>query len=398
MRRQPPGDEPPTQPSVADTEGGHSHRCREGHTWYHAEPAAQACRISEYSSPAWGSYISPEDCALCTGRDDLLIRGVHVHRCPMCDGPWTHEGRCTEGLSASCPWCFQGRAVNSPPGARAGSHRHFCPRCLQTWGHSQPCAAPLRVQLTDCPGCHAPPSDVSEWRFNGEELALRPRACPSRRSVGWLERRARVGATAIVLGSGVLLGVGLLRLFVSSDDPRGRTPSAHPQASSAESQDTIRDAASTVPPSASQEATQDPPSRATPTASSPRAPSANRAGDPATRPEASVSLPVKAPPAQPNLPIEIVTIRFKVVDRTPLEWVWSWQLTLHNRSDAQSVSVNIEFIGPDRALVDRQMVCGIRVPAGEIAVVNGVRAVSASAAEGIWALTAWASAPSAACP
>src|SRR6266542_393471 len=98
---------PSLAPSTPDQAQGHPHRCRQGHRWQHAGPTALTCEIPPLD-PESGNlpYVSPRECPLCSGREELLVRDVHPHYCPLCEGDWTHDGRCMDGLVSSCPWCF----------------------------------------------------------------------------------------------------------------------------------------------------------------------------------------------------------------------------------------------------------------------------------------------------
>jgi hypothetical protein len=143
---------------------GHPHRCRAGHRWQHAGPTAVTCTIPAFDGTGDLPFVSPQDCAVCCGRDDVLVRGVHTHYCCICDGDWDHEGRCLDGLPSQCPWCFPTKG-SSAPGTRTGSHFHYCPACGASWRHTTACTAPFEVALSDCSGCfgqnerrHAPPA------------------------------------------------------------------------------------------------------------------------------------------------------------------------------------------------------------------------------------------------
>ena len=147
----------PPASSDANWDGGHPHRCTEGHHWQHTGPTAVTCAIPKHL-PESGNLpcVDSRDCPLCSGREELLIRGSHSHHCPVCEGDWTHEGRCLDGLVASCLWCFPKAESDPAPGQRRGPHIHYCPRCGQNWQHTAPCAAPLRVALSECSGCRTP--------------------------------------------------------------------------------------------------------------------------------------------------------------------------------------------------------------------------------------------------
>src|SRR5262245_17885688 len=118
----------------------HPHRCRAGHRWEHAGPTV-TCAIPAYDADGNLPYVEPEDCPVCNGRDDVLVRAAHTHYCMICDGDWVHEGRCLEGLAAWCPWCRQLEG-SSPTATRTGPHVHYCRHCGSTWRHSNACSAP----------------------------------------------------------------------------------------------------------------------------------------------------------------------------------------------------------------------------------------------------------------
>lgn len=263
-----------TQPAGTEALGDHSHRCREGHTWYHTGPTAATCRIREYRMADRERYISPEDCPLCSDRGDLLARPVHRHYCPTCEGPWTHEGRCAEAHRAQCPWCFPGTDRPRVPGLRDGVHRHLCSQCLQTWQHEQPCAEPLRGALLECPSCHgAGPGTAVEWM--GEVPSVSARRSAGRRK----RRRTRGAVAAAVLISGAVLGVMLSR-FVGPA-PRGSPPVS-----------TRVPSVTPIPPGTQPSASPDAPAGV---ASSPEAP-AVPAEPKAPSPPATASLPSRAGP------------------------------------------------------------------------------------------------------
>jgi hypothetical protein len=131
---------------------GHPHRCQADHRWQHAGPTAVTCAIATYDAGGHLPRVSPEDCPVCSGRDDVLVRAAHTHYCLICDGDWVHEGRCLEDLPAWCPWCCPIEGT-TPTAARTGSHSHYCPDCGSSWRHSKECSAPLEAVLPDCSGC-----------------------------------------------------------------------------------------------------------------------------------------------------------------------------------------------------------------------------------------------------
>ncbi len=166
-------------------EEGHPHKCEKGHWWQHTGTTAAKCAIPTryHNSDQYVGYIGSEDCPICTGREELLIRGPHLHYCITCEGKWRHEGRCTDG-TAFCPWCYPSPDGPTSAEARRGPHKHYCPQCFQKWEHNPPpspepsairrftarfqgervvrpdralrsCAAPHRAVLPECPGCQA---------------------------------------------------------------------------------------------------------------------------------------------------------------------------------------------------------------------------------------------------
>lgn len=139
--------------SLLDPDGlGHPHRCQAGHRWRHTGPTAVTCAIPAFDNAGDLPFVCTQDCPVCCGRDDVLVRGVHTHYCSMCDADWDHEGRCLDGLPAWCPWCFP-TAGSTAPGARTGPHFHICPECGTSWRHTTACSAPLQAALPDCSGC-----------------------------------------------------------------------------------------------------------------------------------------------------------------------------------------------------------------------------------------------------
>jgi hypothetical protein len=143
-------------PREMEPRAEHPHRCMAGHRWQHDGPAATTCVIPNYD-PVLGDlpFVGSEDCPLCCGRTDLLVRGLHSHYCNMCDGDWKHDGYCPDSLAACCPWCFPKLDAEPVSGARSGPHFHVCSECGQNWRHATGCSAPLRAVLPECPGCRS---------------------------------------------------------------------------------------------------------------------------------------------------------------------------------------------------------------------------------------------------
>lgn len=175
----------------------HPHRCRAGHQWHHAGLSADGCRLptgcTESGEPR---YTSTDECPLCSGRHELLMRGPHDHQCPVCVGAWRHEGVCPEGPMAWCPWCIPTSGERPVPGSRSGRHFHVCPRSARSWEHARACAAPLRAETADCSECRRAawparaartivPLGVVACLVFGLWLALRPSPrAPGRTLVG----------------------------------------------------------------------------------------------------------------------------------------------------------------------------------------------------------------------
>src|SRR5262245_57167208 len=88
-------------------EDGHRHRCQNQHRWFHGSPTAATCTLAIESGGKEGdsALLDAAACPLCTGQDELLLRGRHQHRCGFCEATWSHKGRCVLEPAASCPWC-----------------------------------------------------------------------------------------------------------------------------------------------------------------------------------------------------------------------------------------------------------------------------------------------------
>jgi hypothetical protein len=186
--------------AASERSAEHPHRCRAGHRWEHTGPTAEGCPIARSPSDPDLSDTSPQDCPLCSGREDLLLRPSHAHHCVVCDGDWEHEGRCLEGFFACCPWCFPEPGAGPAAGMRSGAHQHYCPECSRTWEHGRPCGAPLRAVLPECPACR----DRQPVTHGETVLRREPRARRASRS---RRRSGRVLGAGIVLGSGLLLAL-----------------------------------------------------------------------------------------------------------------------------------------------------------------------------------------------
>src|SRR5215510_12388360 len=81
-----------TAPPESEPRAEHPHRCTAGHRWQHDGPAATTCRLPIYDAVSGDlPFVGPEECPVCSGRDDLLVRQRHVHYCNICDGDWAHR-------------------------------------------------------------------------------------------------------------------------------------------------------------------------------------------------------------------------------------------------------------------------------------------------------------------
>src|SRR5262245_28036565 len=149
----PRANQPPLGPRLR--EEGHLHRCRSQHRWFHAGPTAAACALPlDRNAADDGALLDATSCPLCSGRDDLLRRGLHVHDCALCRANWSHDAPCGEAPLACCPWCMP-REGTSPSTASRGSHEHGCSRCYGFWRHLAPCVVPGMSEVLRCPLCLA---------------------------------------------------------------------------------------------------------------------------------------------------------------------------------------------------------------------------------------------------
>jgi hypothetical protein len=115
----------------------------------------------------------------------------------------------------------------------------------------------------------------------------------------------------------------------------------------------------------------------------------------ASGPVAAVQRPAVAPPAGPTPPVEVVAIRFGVIDRTVPEWTWSWRITIHNPSDTARVNARIEFIefqGSTRRLVGYEEFCDLRLAVGRLVFIDGIHTLSEADSRRISTMTATVSA------
>ena len=199
-------------------DAGHAHRCSKEHRWQHSGPSAQGCAL--LARDQHNGVLSEADCAVCAGRDDLLTRPPHTHRCQFCDVEWVHEGRCVDGLAAWCPWDFPAIDGGTPTGARTGRHLHYCPDCGTHSPHHESCAAPFRLALPGCPGC-APGGYLKEAKRIGRKVrsSLRGEVWEVSRS-RWLWGTIGGVPAAILLMSLGYPPVNVIRWRAPAEPPR----------------------------------------------------------------------------------------------------------------------------------------------------------------------------------
>ena len=102
-----------------------------------------------------------------------------------------------------------------------------------------------------------------------------------------------------------------------------------------------------------------------------------------------------ASPATPTSPVEVVAIRFGIIDRTLPEWTWSWRVSIHTPNDTARVNARIEFIefhGSIRRLVAYKEFCDLRITGGGLAFIEGTHTLSAADSRRISTMTATVSA------
>ncbi len=205
----------------SDPDRGHPHRCSHGHHWQHTGPTALDCKIPAVD-PNSGNLplVSPQDCPICSGREEVLIRNSHSHHCPVCEGDWTHEGRCLYGLVAWCPWCFPKAGSDPARGARTGPHIHYCPECCQNWQHTTPCGSPLQAALPDCPGCLKLRDETPA------EAIVTTKASRARSVRAGRNLTLPLTVAAVAVGAGILV---LSVLFDFSPTPSSQVPREVPK-------------------------------------------------------------------------------------------------------------------------------------------------------------------------
>jgi hypothetical protein len=107
-------------------------------------------------------------------------------------------------------------------------------------------------------------------------------------------------------------------------------------------------------------------------------------------PHARVAGGARAGPS-PSGPLEVVAIRFGVIDRQPPDWKWSWRVTVAKPDKAARVNARIEYIefeGAKRRVVGYEELCGVPLTGGRLESIEGVRTISAEESRRISAVTA----------
>jgi hypothetical protein len=69
-----------TTPTIGPGSAGHLHLCPKDHYWQHAVATAEGCAL-----PTFIPCTGLQPAAQCAGRDDLLTRPPHSHRCGFCE-------------------------------------------------------------------------------------------------------------------------------------------------------------------------------------------------------------------------------------------------------------------------------------------------------------------------
>lgn len=125
------------------------------------------------------------------------------------------------------------------------------------------------------------------------------------------------------------------------------------------------------------------------------APSA-RAASPHRGPSTAPVAEARRPSVEPSTgPLEVVAIRFGVIDRRRPDWTWSWRVTVHKPNDAARVNARIEYLefqGSTRRLVGYEELCGVRLASGPLESIEGTRSISAADSRRISAMTVTVSA------
>jgi capsular exopolysaccharide synthesis family protein len=122
----------------------------------------------------------------------------------------------------------------------------------------------------------------------------------------------------------------------------------------------------------------------------------SRAASPHRGPSTAPVAEARRPFVEPSTgPLEVVAIRFGVVDRRRPDWTWSWRVTVHKPNDAARVNARIEYLefqGSARRLVGYEELCGVRLASGPLESIEGTRSISAADSRRISAMTATVSA------
>jgi hypothetical protein len=166
---------------------GHPHRCQHRHRWHHTGPTAVACGIPAYDRESGNlPSVRAELCPLCTGREEVLIRGRHAHHCMLCDGDW---GRAMSGRSSGRVLLVLSPAGDSDAWEAGGTALSPLPR--------------LRHGLSTRGALRSAPSGRASWLFGvpGPWLLRSPRpAVPP--GAGQRRREGDVSGGGPASGSG----------------------------------------------------------------------------------------------------------------------------------------------------------------------------------------------------
>jgi hypothetical protein len=101
--------------------------------------------------------------------------------------------------------------------------------------------------------------------------------------------------------------------------------------------------------------------------------------------------PTTVASARTELPVEVVAIRFRVIERTPSQWTWSWQLTIQGQGEAARANARIDFIefqGSTRRVLESEEVCGLRLADKPLVFIEGIHTLSAEESQRVSAVTA----------
>jgi hypothetical protein len=101
--------------------------------------------------------------------------------------------------------------------------------------------------------------------------------------------------------------------------------------------------------------------------------------------------PTTVASARTELPVEVVAIRFRVIERTPSKWTWSWRLTIQGRGEAARANARIQFIefqGSTSRVLGSEEVCGLRLAGKPLVFIEGIHTLSAEESQRVSAVTA----------